>query len=548
MLGLLGFKEGMAIEDRSLTRGIERAQKRVEERNFGIRKNLLEYDEVMDHQRRTFYGMRQDVVAGKGLSQTIWQMIDDSVSDAVARYLDPKYAAQCVAEWAGQHLGAKIDPDKLDTREYGELCEQVRDVAGAEVRNSVQMLFGEYVDPGVPQEEWDVRGLASFASQYGVNLTQRQIKETDPDALLEQIVQAAGRKVEAENLTPLEQYVDPLFGRARLVRWANEKFGVSIPLDEVATANREEAEQLIGAKMRDAYKNREIEYPAGAVLDYAIRVGGQNVNEVYNRITSWVNRKFGLNWTYEHFVGKSPQQVFEELRDLNAKYMSNGLLDKEIESALAANPGDQILDWARKRFGTVLEGNPITPGEDVRDQLRQCGYEMLRYELTQVERMVLLQTFDAVWKDHMYSIDLLRHSIGLRGYAEKDPKIEYKREATRMFNETQANIRERVTDLIFKVNIAIPPLGGDGPGGAGAAVEAGPGGGLAYGNVQATKADATNAGLSADAAADQQAAMRNQGDGAKVEPIKRSMPRVGRNEPCPCGSGKKYKACHGKNA
>jgi preprotein translocase subunit SecA len=139
----------------------------------------------------------------------------------------------------------------------------------------------------------------------------------------------------------------------------------------------------------------------------------------------------------------------------------------------------------------------------------------------------------------MYSMDLLRHGIGLRGYAERDPKIEYKREGTRMFNEMMVNIRERVTDLIFKVQIAMRPDEG-----AGARVAAA-GGGLAYSNLQTTKADATGAGF-ASAAADQDAAMQKQGEAAKPQTIRRETPRVGRNEPCPCGSGKKYKQCCGK--
>jgi preprotein translocase subunit SecA len=168
---------------------------------------------------------------------------------------------------------------------------------------------------------------------------------------------------------------------------------------------------------------------------------------------------------------------------------------------------------------------------------------MLRYELTQLERHVLLNTLDSVWKDHMYGMDLLRHSIGLRGYAEQDPKIAYKREGTRMFNEMLENVRERVTDLIFKVRIA-PAAPGPAAGGAvPAAVGPGDGGGAAYAGATAQKADATGAGFSS---ADQEAAMRKQGEGGQAKTIRRETPKVGRNDPCPCGSGKKYKQCHGK--
>jgi preprotein translocase subunit SecA len=445
----------------------------------------------------------------------------------------------------GQHLGTALEADKLDLGDLEMLKEQVRDLAGHELRSTVQRTFGEYVDATLPAEEWDLRGLSRWAAGFGLSLTQNQIRNSDPDELLEQISEAAVSKIEAEALAPLEQYIDPLYARARLVRWARDKFDVEIPLDDLATAQREDAERIIRERMREAYRKREIEYPCGAVIDFALQRGGTNINEVYGRIAAWVSRKYGLKWTYEHFAGKDPQQIFEELVSLNEDHLANGRLDGEIDAAIETHPGDAIVKWARERFGTVVEANPVEPGPNVRDQLRRCGYEMLRFELTQLERYVLLSTFDAVWKDHMYSMDLLRHGIGLRGYAERDPKIEYKREGTRLFNEMLGNIRERVTDLIFKVRVTPPggadALGGDVP----AAPAPGAGGGAAYAGMTAAKADATNAAF-ADAASDHEAAMRKQGEGGKPQPIRREVPKVGRNAPCPCGSGKKYKQCCGK--
>ncbi|HRT40905.1 MAG TPA: SEC-C metal-binding domain-containing protein [Phycisphaerae bacterium] len=548
MLNMLGFEEGMAIDDRRISKGIERAQKKVEERNFGIRKNLLEYDEVMDFQRKSFYSMRQQVVEGRGLSEMIWRMIDESVADAIDRFYDPQYPAICAAEWVGQNLNVPIEADKLDPGDgVEELSKTVRDLAAYEVRGTIQRTFGEYVDTDVDPEEWDVRGLASWAAQFGLNLTQNQIRKAQPDELLEQLIEAAQKRIEEADLSGLEPYCDSQFAKARLVRWAQEKFGVEVPLEDLATANREDAEQIFREKMRAAYKIREIEYPVDAVLQFALHAGGQNVNEVYTRIANWVNRKYGLNWTYEHLAGKSPQQIFQELRAINEDYLTNGKLDREIDQALAKYSGDALVQWAQQRFGSAVDSQPIEAGDAaspesaarVREQLQHCAYEMLRWELTQLERHVLLSTFDSLWKDHMYSMDLLRHGIGLRGYAERDPKIEYKREGTRMFNEMMVNIRERVTDLIFKVQIAMRPDEG-----AGARVAAA-GGGLAYSNLQTTKADATGAGF-ASAAADQDAAMQKQGEAAKPQTIRRETPRVGRNEPCPCGSGKKYKQCCGK--
>jgi preprotein translocase subunit SecA len=146
-----------------------------------------------------------------------------------------------------------------------------------------------------------------------------------------------------------------------------------------------------------------------------------------------------------------------------------------------------------------------------------------------LEQYVLLQIYDQMWKDHMHAMDLLKEAIGLRAYAEQDPKIAYKREGFRMFNEMLENIREKVTSIIFRARLSDETTARS-----------------AYNIRAAQHADATNLALS-QVDADRAAAMRGQGEGQKVvDPIRREQPRVGRNDPCPCGSGKKYKQCHGK--
>src|SRR5262249_8183978 len=101
---------------------------------------------------------------------------------------------------------------------------------------------------------------------------------------------------------------------------------------------------------------------------------------------------------------------------------------------------------------------PLSPNEfddesidDRRKRLLEWGHAFLRGELTEMERKVLLQIFDSTWKDHLYGMDLLRESIGLRGVAERDPRIEYKKEGSRLFNEFMRMIRDRVTDNIFRL-------------------------------------------------------------------------------------------------
>jgi preprotein translocase subunit SecA len=124
-------------------------------------------------------------------------------------------------------------------------------------------------------------------------------------------------------------------------------------------------------------------------------------------------------------------------------------------------------------------------------------------------------------------MDRLKDSVWMRSLAEKDPKIEYKREGFRMFNEMLNIIEDRVTDIIFKVRLE-----------AGARARS-------VWNVRETIHN--EVGQFAMAEQQRAAAQAPQGE-QKVKQIKLEQPKVGRNDPCPCGSGKKYKKCHGKNA
>jgi len=155
---------------------------------------------------------------------------------------------------------------------------------------------------------------------------------------------------------------------------------------------------------------------------------------------------------------------------------------------------------------------------------------------------VLLQIYDSTWKDHLYAMDLLRESIGLRGVAQDDPRIEYKKEGTRLFGEFMKMIRDRVTDIIFKVRYEQANVMKS-----------------VYHNPVESFQRQNSYGVAASPAAQEvraeRAAMQegpppveNTPEEPGVATIVNDSAKVGRNEPCPCGSGKKYKQCCGKDA
>ncbi|MBK9443318.1 MAG: preprotein translocase subunit SecA [Comamonadaceae bacterium] len=154
-------------------------------------------------------------------------------------------------------------------------------------------------------------------------------------------------------------------------------------------------------------------------------------------------------------------------------------------------------------------------------KVAQVGNE----NFTQFERMVLLQSIDTNWRDHLSSLDYLRQGIHLRGYAQKQPKQEYKREAFELFGQMLDAVKNEVTKILMTVRIQSNEEAGQ-----------------AAADMESRAERITNVTYSAPTETGEAQTSVDEATVAKA------VPRVGRNEPCPCGSGKKYKQCHGKLA
>ena len=301
----LGLEEGEAIEHRFITRAIANAQKKVEARNFDVRKHLLDYDDVMNRQRQAFYSRRQEILAREDLHTEVLEMAEGQLVSLL-----------------GTHWPQKGDPD----------LEQLGELAVA-----LDTQYGAHFDP--TKAPFVVDGRPAH----------------DRDALGREIFDHLAQTLEAK--------------RSRCDALAEE--------------------------------HQESRYP-----------------------------------TFETF-----------------------------------------------------------------------------------EREILRQTLDRLWKDHLHSMDSLREGINLRGYAQRDPKVEYQREGYGLFSETEERIDQQATEIVFKFVLpdpvadrAPPPLprGPASPRRPGSAIERGPG-----------------------------------GPPGRARSLPAKPGKVGRNDPCPCGSGKKYKKCCG---
>ncbi len=162
------------------------------------------------------------------------------------------------------------------------------------------------------------------------------------------------------------------------------------------------------------------------------------------------------------------------------------------------------------------------------------------------ERSVMLQSLDTHWREHLAALDMLRQGIHLRGYAQKDPKQEYKRESFELFGRLLDTIRNEVTRIVFTVRIQSQEQLEQ----ASEQIEEDL---SALSNVQykhdefSELAEVAAGDAEVHGAAPGMAAPRSAASAAAAA-LAGEVPKVGRNDPCPCGSGKKYKQCHGKLA
>src|SRR4051794_40884193 len=230
-------------------------------------------------------------------------------------------------------------------------------------------------------------------------------------------------------------------------------------------------------------------------------------------------------------------------------------------------PGDFVEEWDLDEFFTQLEQlyptgldpedfdpNSIAKQEllgELRDDIvkayeereEELGGELMRG----LERFILLQIIDERWREHLHDMDYLREGIHLRGFAQEDPLVAYKNEAFGMFGALIQAIWEEFARYIFNVELEIEQ---EGPGGGGGQMWQPPSGSSSTGPLQYTGGGMDQPSALAAAAA---------GAGPNDEYYEEPPPpveqrklddheRLGRNDPCWCGSGKKYKKCHGANA
>jgi preprotein translocase subunit SecA len=238
-----------------------------------------------------------------------------------------------------------------------------------------------------------------------------------------------------------------------------------------------------------------------------------------------------LDSTVETYAG---DQVDLEERDIDALLLAVG----EIYGLDPAEFADVDLESMKTEEITDALWSPILKKYEAKETLVPA--EILR----RVERDIMLQIVDAQWKDHLYSLDHLKEGIGLRGYGQRDPLVEYKKESFALFTAMKDRVEEEMVRYLWRLT----PVASEDPGQAPVRPVA-PRRAPQQITLNSPGASAPSpfgalGGGASPASQGPPRPPRTGGDDV-VRQVKRDEPKVGRNDPCPCGSGKKYKKCHG---
>lgn len=256
-------------------------------------------------------------------------------------------------------------------------------------------------------------------------------------------------------------------------------------------------------------KQREVVYKKRKEILSAEQVK----QELLGYIDEEVERNISMHCVGEDYEWQV-EKITTEIQNIFAFSQQDGKKLEQIKEDKSKNSAEKITLMQEYVMGKAKEAY-IKKEQEI-------GAEALR----QVEKAIILQTIDTLWMNHLDEIDYLRQGIGLRGYGQRDPLIEYKREAFHMFSHLMENMRSTTVRTVFKISLMSTAPEAK-------AVE------ILPENVQYQGAQEN---------ASQFANTEESGNQQQTQPQKPiiNSNKVGRNDPCPCGSGKKFKNCHGK--
>ncbi len=279
---------------------------------------------------------------------------------------------------------------------------------------------------------------------------------------------------------------------------------------------------------------------------------------------------------YDDVMNKQREAVYGLRRHLLEGLDQKDLILEDYVSGILGDLLDEFCppkahadDWNIKglkdavftRFGVDFIAEGVKPETMNRQELGDAIFEKLkeRYDAKEKligpaamrhhERMIMLSVIDQQWKDHLLGMDHLKEGIGLRGYGQHDPLVEYKKESFDMFEAMMQRFQEDTVRYLYLMQILERPVAlpqPSGPTGDEISAQHGDGNGRRPPRMVSTSADELEEAFMRRKRRElEQARMAGGGEAPQVQQVVRGQEKVGRNDPCPCGSGKKFKKCHG---
>ena len=438
--------DDMPIEAGMLDRIIENSQERIEGYNFDMRKNVVEYDDVMNAQRQAIYKQRREILLGEALDldDTIAVAFSATIAELVNNYVED------YRTFARGEIERAINDFSTDATDEINLIGVVRQLSG--------------LLPGVTQI--DRAELADLRSGRLAERLMRFVYENEEKGVnLLQLLQAMSR------FLPL---LPPVPNLATL---ASRRSGQLATRENVRREFLEQVEILFNEFLAEQISQSE-------------------------RDTIWGKAAGGIDTAFSEFQVDGLSQKNAQARQAKFRQRVDRALREMLLDSLSALSGEQLQEALSSYVGKRQD--------DWRARIGEAEYR-------NYQRLLLLHAIDREWRDYLTAMDDLRREIGLEAVGQRDPKVMYKQRSYQMFADMRRNIDKDVADRFFRDIMSHEEFI--------RRQEA----------AEAYQMQAQDAGY--------QVVRREGGRGVE---LRRDMPKVGRNDPCPCGSGKKYKACHGR--
>lgn len=305
----------MPIESRMVSRRIDAAQKKREEYNFEIRKSLLEYDEVMDEQRKRIYTFRQQILDGVSCREIVQGMIEDQVEANMNTCLADNFGPESFAQFAGKQLTVDLDPRLFRKSTPEEAIQICLDEAERAAETDILAQIDVCLAAGEDESEWNWGALAHFAnSRWNINVREKDLKQTGRDLVDEVLINKARAAIKNAKIQGAEQMLDPDYGIKTASAWVGAKFGIEVDPGEIRDLDPTEIIELIDQRALDKYDEKEAVYPVMAGM-YRFQVpaaGGAQGRIDREGLTQWASRRFESQISVEDFKNKQR----EEIRDI----------------------------------------------------------------------------------------------------------------------------------------------------------------------------------------------------------------------------------------